>query len=128
MYYCVCCGTFAFMIDLMLNDFIQRPLDNTYIIETLKHKCLKSLVRGPTVYLKRQNGIEKQDRLHCKGCGVYVGYTHSKYLYLLHDAFSRDTLDYKRTIVKRRGIKQNEKSNILEIDESGRLVVGIEDY
>lgn len=77
-YHCIC-GELCLIIDQSLDKLPFRRRDKSRVIDTSKHVFkLKLNDNKPEddelVYLKRDNGIEKQYRKKCKNCGLSIMY------------------------------------------------------
>lgn len=76
-YHCLC-GELCLIMDEFLDKLPFRRLDKSRVIDSSK-RVLKLKLADPqeedTVYLKRENGIEKQLRKRCRNCGLPILYT-----------------------------------------------------
>lgn len=113
-----------------MEHFPKRKTDGAYVVEEIKHSLKMGLVPGPLRLVKRFGGVEKQHRMLCKGCGIFVGYRNadmeneSKYSYFLSDAFVNSPNEFKKIIAGRRHARlAQENLNKREIDESGRPIL-----
>lgn len=74
-YYCLC-GQLFLIIDCTLDELPFRQVDRSRILDGSKHafKLSKEEKSEHLVYLRRDNGIEKQYRKRCQNCGLFVFY------------------------------------------------------
>ena len=83
-YYCWC-GQIGLILDCKLHKLPLRERDNSRVIDSKKHdyklSCIdfdKSRREEDIVYLKwNDNEFEKQYRMKCKKCNIFVFYKHS---------------------------------------------------
>merc|ERR1712142_304193 len=77
-YYCIC-GQMALIIDCAIDKLPMRRRDNARVIDSKKHAhkltCDKEL---DPVYIKREDGVEKQYRKKCRKCGLSLFYHHKE--------------------------------------------------
>jgi hypothetical protein len=75
-YYCLC-GQLSLILDCTLDKLPLRNKDKSRVVDGAKH-AHKINCSEPSddevVYLKREKGIERQYRLNCKKCGLFVMY------------------------------------------------------
>ncbi|XP_074595512.1 STING ER exit protein [Brevipalpus obovatus] len=79
-YYCLC-GHLSLILDCSIDKLPLRKRDNARVIDGTDNKHvykIKATDPGPddVVYLTRENGIEKQNRLKCMKCGLFLMYRH----------------------------------------------------
>lgn len=76
-YHCLC-GELCMIMDEFLDRLPFRRLDKSRVIDSgkrvLKLKLADIQEEEDTVYLKRENGIEKQLRRRCRNCGLPILY------------------------------------------------------
>ena len=77
-YYCIC-GQMVLIIDCAIDKLPMRRRDNARVIDSKKHAhkltCDKEL---DPVYIKREDGVEKQYRKKCRKCGLSLFYHHKE--------------------------------------------------
>ena len=76
LYNCIC-GQLCLIVDRPLEYLPLRERDGARVVDTAKHShritCADS---EEIVYLKRNNGVEKQFRKKCKRCELFIMYRH----------------------------------------------------
>eukprot|EP01083_Nonionella_stella_P157093 509569_1 len=104
-FYCSHCGAFCMITDTTLNVLPQRSTDKAFALEEEKYLFRPELVKqNDPVCIRRGSKIEKQFRMHCKGCDLVIGYRSvphkqpTQFLYLLSDALSDDPIEAKHKI------------------------------
>jgi len=74
-YYCLC-GQMATILDRQLEKLPLRSRDGSRVIDGTRHANKTKLVFDEIVHIKRPEGIEKQHRYKCQGCGIALFYKH----------------------------------------------------
>ena len=77
-YYCIC-GQMVLIIDCSIDKLPMRKRDNARVIDSKKHahKLTCDKEQDP-VYIKREDGVEKQYRKKCRKCGLSLFYQHKE--------------------------------------------------
>jgi len=75
-YYCLC-GKMTLIIDCPIENLPLRKRDGARLIDGSKHAHKITSDPDETVFLKRDEGIEKQHRQKCKRCGLLLYYMHN---------------------------------------------------
>lgn len=73
-YYCTACWQLALSLDTRLDSFPQRKTDQATVVPQQRVKQTR-LKEGGTKTLKRAKGAERQYRLNCPGCSLWIAYT-----------------------------------------------------
>lgn len=77
-YYCIC-GQMSLILDCNLDRLPLRPRDKARVIDGEKRVYKLHIAESTEeniVYLRRENGIEKQFRYNCKRCDLPIFYKH----------------------------------------------------
>lgn len=96
-YYCLC-GQMSLILDCPVDKLPLRKRDSARVIDSSKHAHKITAEADDVTYLKRQDGIEKQYRLKCKKCGLFMYYRHqdnNQVTFVMHGSLisSRDLGD-----------------------------------
>eukprot|EP00118_Oscarella_pearsei_P003002 m.12576 g.12576 ORF g.12576 m.12576 type:complete len:166 (+) comp24136_c0_seq4:121-618(+) len=89
-YYCLC-GQMALILDTTLQKLPLRKLDKARVIDKSKRSCKITAEHDTTVYLKREQGVERQVRRKCESCGLRLFYqasTESEVIFIVDGALS----------------------------------------
>ncbi|KAK9120058.1 hypothetical protein Scep_018151 [Stephania cephalantha] len=74
-YYCKHCGSHVLITDTQLQKMPKRKTDRAYALDRSKHLARLNVKEDAKVVLKRGEGkMEKQFRMACVGCGLFVCY------------------------------------------------------
>merc|ERR1711964_761737 len=73
-YYCSVCGTYAVVADSDIFKLPKRRADRAYCMDENKSVHEKYVKPGQRVLVKREGGVETQERFVCKDCGQQLGY------------------------------------------------------
>ncbi|XP_061998475.1 UPF0235 protein At5g63440 isoform X1 [Rosa rugosa] len=74
-YYCKHCGSHLLITDTQLQKMPKRKTDKAYVLDKTKHLARLNISEGGKVILKRSEGkLEKQFRMNCVGCELFVFY------------------------------------------------------
>ena len=89
-YVCTCCGEYCLIASFYLKTCPKRPCDNSFVIDEDIKNCKNSLETSVVVIVKRLQGYEKQYRLSCSNCNIWIGYHQmDRFLYILENALVR---------------------------------------
>ncbi|KAG2400949.1 UPF0235 protein At5g63440 [Vigna umbellata] len=94
-YYCKHCASHVLITDTQLQKMPKRKTDKSYVLDKTKHLARFNVHHAGKVLLKRGEGkLEKQYRMNCMGCGLFVCYRadhdfeSSSLIYVLDGALS----------------------------------------
>ncbi|KAK9198220.1 hypothetical protein WN944_013404 [Citrus x changshan-huyou] len=74
-YYCKHCGSHVLITDTQLQKMPKRKTDKAYVLDKTKHLARLNIKEAGKVLLRRGEGkLEKQFRMNCIGCGLFVCY------------------------------------------------------
>ncbi|KAF3965318.1 hypothetical protein CMV_010484 [Castanea mollissima] len=74
-YYCKHCASHVLITDTQLQKMPKRKTDKAYVLDKTKHLARLNINDAGKVLLKRGEGkLEKQFRMNCMGCGLFVCY------------------------------------------------------
>eukprot|EP00045_Choanoeca_perplexa_P011281 m.118802 g.118802 ORF g.118802 m.118802 type:complete len:218 (-) comp15575_c1_seq7:173-826(-) len=73
-YYCLC-TSMAVISDVTLETLPQRTSDKARLLDSTQRQYKSTLIEGPKLHIRRPGGVEIQQRLKCKNCGLPVAYT-----------------------------------------------------
>ncbi|XP_043806429.1 UPF0235 protein At5g63440 isoform X2 [Manihot esculenta] len=74
-YYCKHCGSHVLITDTQLQKMPKRKTDKAYVLDKRKHLARLNINEAGKVLLKRGEGkLEKQFRMNCMGCSLFVCY------------------------------------------------------
>ncbi|KAJ4835211.1 hypothetical protein Tsubulata_021037 [Turnera subulata] len=74
-YYCKHCGSHVLITDTQLQKMPKRKTDKAYVLDKKKHLARLNISEAGKILLKRGEGkLEKQFRMNCIGCGLFVCY------------------------------------------------------
>lgn len=93
-YYCIC-GQMTLILDCAIEKLPLRKRDGARVIDGSKHAHKMTYDNDETVYIKRQDGIERQIRMRCKKCRLP--------LYYKHELTSNVNFVFKGSVVKSSG-------------------------
>ncbi|CAN1267848.1 UPF0235 protein At5g63440 [Linum perenne] len=94
-YYCKHCSSHVLITDTQLQKMPKRKTDKSYVLEKKKHLARLNINDAGKVLLKRGEGkLEKQFRMNCIGCGLFVCYRaeedleNASFIYVVDGALS----------------------------------------
>lgn len=94
-YYCKHCGSHVLITDTQLQKMPRRKTDKAYVLDKKQHLARLNIVETGKFLLKRGEGkLEKQFRMACVGCGLFVCYRSEEdleaapYIYVADGALS----------------------------------------
>ncbi|KAL8140121.1 hypothetical protein V2J09_006142, partial [Rumex salicifolius] len=94
-YYCKHCSSHVLITDTQLQKMPKRKTDKAFVLDKRKHLARLNISDAGKVLLKRGEGkIEKQYRMNCLGCELFVCYRSEEvlestsYLYIVDGALS----------------------------------------
>ncbi|BAF21320.1 UPF0235 protein At5g63440 isoform X1 [Oryza sativa Japonica Group] len=74
-YYCKHCASHVLITDTQLQKMPKRKTDRAHVLDKKKHLSRLNVKEAGKVLLKRGEGkLEKQFRMSCLGCGLFVCY------------------------------------------------------
>ncbi|MCO5584436.1 hypothetical protein L7F22_038363 [Adiantum nelumboides] len=74
-YYCKHCGSHVLITDTQLQKMPRRKTDKAYVLDKQKHLARLNAAEAGKQFLKRGEGkVERQFRLKCTGCELFVCY------------------------------------------------------
>ncbi|GAU12051.1 hypothetical protein TSUD_00160 [Trifolium subterraneum] len=74
-YYCKHRGSHVLITDTQLQKMSRRNIDRAYVLDKTKHLARFNIHEAGNVLLKRGQGkVEKQFRMNCISCGLFVCY------------------------------------------------------
>eukprot|EP00123_Amoebidium_parasiticum_P008413 comp18786_c0_seq1/m.20693 comp18786_c0_seq1/g.20693 ORF comp18786_c0_seq1/g.20693 comp18786_c0_seq1/m.20693 type:complete len:222 (-) comp18786_c0_seq1:120-785(-) len=76
-YYCIC-GHLALILDCKLESLPKRKTDGSTVLEQKRRFNRTSCEDGELVQIKREKGIERQQRMVCKNCKLLLFYRPGK--------------------------------------------------
>ncbi|XP_076044056.1 STING ER exit protein isoform X2 [Oratosquilla oratoria] len=111
-YYCLC-GQMAVILDCPLEKLPLRKRDGARVIDGSRHAHRLMYDPDETIFLRRNEGIEKQHRMKCKKCNLLLFYQHS--------LGSNVTFIVKGAVVKSEGIKMTKQ--VTEPQPASRVMI-----
>ncbi|CAA3012165.1 UPF0235 At5g63440 isoform X1 [Olea europaea subsp. europaea] len=94
-YYCKHCSSHILITDTQLQKMPKRKTDKAYVLDKKKHLARLNTSEGGKILLKRGEGkMEKQYRMNCLGCELFVCYRadedleSSSFIYVVDGALS----------------------------------------
>eukprot|EP00249_Psilotum_nudum_P010079 c22319_g1_i2 orf=214-912(+) len=94
-YYCKHCGSHVLITDTQLQKMPRRKTDKAYALDKTKHLARLNVLEAGKQLLKRGEGkVERQFRMNCAGCGLFVCYrpeedlNTASYIYVADGALS----------------------------------------
>ena len=89
-YVCSACGEYALLASFYLKTCPKRPIDDSYIVDEDIKNLKINLTTNDPIIIKRKHGYEKQLRLNCPNCDIWIAYHQfGRYLYVLNDSLVR---------------------------------------
>eukprot|EP00124_Ichthyophonus_hoferi_P001292 Ihof_evm8s63 gene=Ihof_evmTU8s63 len=76
-YYCIC-GHLALILDCNMDILPKRKIDGSTVLELASHFNRTSCMDGDLVKIKREKGVERQQRMVCKNCKLFLFYRQGK--------------------------------------------------
>uniref|UniRef100_A0A803P884 STEEP1 domain-containing protein n=1 Tax=Cannabis sativa TaxID=3483 RepID=A0A803P884_CANSA len=73
-YYCKYCGSHVLITDTQLQKMPKRKTDKAHVLDKKKHLARLNISEGGKVLLKGEGMVEKQFRMNCLGCELFVCY------------------------------------------------------
>ncbi|CAN6223012.1 unnamed protein product, partial [Urochloa humidicola] len=94
-YYCKHCASHVLITDTQLQKMPKRKTDRAHVLDKAKHLSRLNVKESGKVMLKRGEGkLEKQFRMSCVGCDLFVCYRseedleHAPFIYVVDGALS----------------------------------------
>ncbi|GBG61510.1 hypothetical protein CBR_g21852 [Chara braunii] len=94
-YYCKHCCAHVLIMDTQLQSLPKRKTDNAYVVDKTKHLARFNVMEAGKQVLKRgESKVERQYRMKCAGCELFVCYRAeenleaAKYVYVAEGALS----------------------------------------
>ncbi|KAJ3683564.1 hypothetical protein LUZ60_013791 [Juncus effusus] len=94
-YYCKLCSSHVLISDTQLQKMPRRKTDKAYVLDKQKHLARLNIKESGKILLKRGEGkVEKQFRMACKGCELFVCYRseedldNASFIYIIDGALS----------------------------------------
>ncbi|RRT53071.1 hypothetical protein B296_00046331 [Ensete ventricosum] len=94
-YYCKHCSSHVLITDTQLQKMPKRKTDKAHVLDKTKHLARLNVKEAGKVLLKRGEGkLEKQFRMSCSGCELFVCYRseetleHATFIYIVDGALS----------------------------------------
>ncbi|KAG6517325.1 hypothetical protein ZIOFF_020710 [Zingiber officinale] len=94
-YYCKHCSSHVLITDTQLQKMPRRKTDKAHVLDQMKHLSRLNVKEAGKVLLKRGEGkLEKQYRMNCVGCELFVCYRseevleHASFIYIVDGALS----------------------------------------
>eukprot|EP01079_Euglenida_sp_SAG-EU17-18_P002501 gene2501-3248_t len=73
-YYCVYCGEYVVILDLVLELLRRRKTDGSFAVDPLRQTHKHNMSEGAKLLIRRSKGAEMQYMWRCKGCHLDVAY------------------------------------------------------
>jgi hypothetical protein len=134
-YYCLC-GQMVLVLDCPLDKLPLRPTDSARVVDSSKNVNKLTCEDEEIVYIRRENGIEKQYRKKCVKCGLSLFYQHKDFksksnqvIFVMNGSVTKESKkssvysqisgDSKRVIknIKREDRGKNSSVTVSTIDE-----------